>query len=60
MSEFTVIFWIHTFTALIDVETLTALLTKAGFIFLTGGNGLTLWMISTLHFYFPLMSKIQN
>jgi hypothetical protein len=49
MSEFTVFFWIHAFTALINVETLTALLTKAGLIFLAGGNGITIRMMSTLH-----------
>jgi len=34
---------------MVDIETLTALLTKARFMFLTDGNGLSIGVYSALH-----------
>jgi len=49
ISELTIKFWIDAHAAMVDIETLTALLTKAGFMFLTDGNGLSIGVDSALH-----------
>ena len=52
-SELTIEFWIDTFTAVIDVQTLAALLTESGFMFVADPNCLPPGMISALHRFFP-------
>lgn len=56
MPEFAVFFWIHAFTTVVDVQTLTTLLTEPGLIFLAGGDGITIRMISTVHIELLLLN----
>jgi len=48
-SKLAVEFWIKALTAMVYVETLAALPTEAGFMFLTEGNGLSIRVDSALH-----------
>ena len=51
-SEFTIESRANTTTAVIDIQTLTALPAKTGFILLTDRKGFTIRMVSTLHLFF--------
>jgi hypothetical protein len=51
-SKFAVELWIHTLTAMVNVETFTAFLTKSRFVFLTDSNRFPVWMVSALHLIF--------
>jgi hypothetical protein len=54
-SELTIKLWIDAFTAVIDVQTLTALLTESGFMLVADPDGLPVWMIPALHRLFAPM-----
>jgi hypothetical protein len=61
--ELTVELWIDAFTAVIDVQTLAALLTKSGFMFLADPNRFSVWVISALHRFFaptPFLSRFET
>ncbi len=53
-SEFTVELWIQTFTAVVNVETLTTLLTETCFMFLTDPDRLSVGMVSASHHFFSI------
>jgi hypothetical protein len=51
-SELTIELWIDTFTAVIDVQALTALLTESGLMLVADPDGLSVRMIPALHHLF--------
>jgi len=53
-SEFTVELWIQAFTAMINVEALTAFLAETHFMFLTDPDCLPVRMVSALHPIFSI------
>jgi len=53
-SEFTVELWIQTFTARVNVETLTTFLTETRFMFLANSNRFSVGMISASHHFFSI------
>lgn len=52
-SELAVKFWINAFTAVIDIEALTTLLTEPCSMFLANRNRFSIRMISALHLFIP-------
>jgi hypothetical protein len=56
-SEFTVELGIKAVTTVIQVEALTALLTKCRFMLLTDGDGFSVWVVFTLHGSSPFIHR---
>jgi hypothetical protein len=53
-SELAVKLWVKALTAVIEVEALTALLTKRRFMLLADGDGFSVWVILTFQRPSPL------
>jgi hypothetical protein len=62
-SELAVELWINAFTAVIDVQTLAALLTESGFMLVADPNRLSVWVIPALHHFLtpvPFFSRFET
>jgi len=59
-SELAVKLWIKALTAVIEVEALTALVTKRRFMLLANGDGFPVWVVLTLHGSSPSIHRNRD
>jgi hypothetical protein len=62
-SELAVELWIDAFTAVLDVQTLAALLTESGFMLMADPDRLPVWVIPALHRFLtpmPFFSRFET